>query len=123
MPYKDKRKQSKNFLKWRLENRVHLNEYVKKWRIDLKTETVAYYSNGGMDCACCGVKGLIFLTIDHINNDGHLEEKNSYGSRRFGGQKFYAQLRKKGFPKGFQILCFNCNYAKGLNGGTCPHKD
>ncbi len=25
------------------------------------------------------------------------------------------------FPKGFQILCWNCNYAKGVF-GECPHK-
>jgi len=26
------------------------------------------------------------------------------------------------FPKGFQILCWNCNFAKGML-GKCPHQN
>jgi hypothetical protein len=30
-------------------------------------------------------------------------------------------LRKNGFPKGFRVLCHNCNFAHG-HYGYCPHK-
>ena len=34
----------------------------------------------------------------------------------------YRWLKKHGFPKeGFQLLCYNCNCAKGFF-GKCPHK-
>ena len=30
-------------------------------------------------------------------------------------------IKKNNFPKGFQILCHNCNVAKGIY-GECPHE-
>jgi len=30
-------------------------------------------------------------------------------------------LRKYNYPKGFQVLCHNCNMAKRF--GVCPHKE
>lgn len=38
------------------------------------------------------------------------------------GWNFYRWLKNNGFPKkDFQLLCFNCNCAKGFF-GMCPHK-
>ena len=34
---------------------------------------------------------------------------------------FFDQLKNNNFPKGFQILCWNCNFAKGVL-GKCSHK-
>ena len=71
-----------------------------------------------MVCKCCGEDTLEFLAIDHINNDGAECKRN--GEPR-GGVGFYTFLRKNKYPKGFQVLCHNCNMAKGFY-GICPHE-
>lgn len=80
----------------------------------LKIEVLTKY---GEICICCKEANPIFLTIDHINNDGAAHRK------RLGKRKFYPWLKQNNFPPGFQVLCYNCNRAKYLNGGTCPHQD
>ena len=73
---------------------------------------------GGM-CACCGETEPKFLSIDHINNDGYERRKNGEQC----GAALYRWLRDQGWPKDdYQLLCMNCNFAKG-HFGTCPHKD
>lgn len=85
------------------------------WHANLRKETFDAY---GGRCACCGEDQLEVLTIDHVNNDG-AEHRKITGA----GSRFYAWLRKEGFPQDgrFQILCFNCNIAKKIY-GTCPHQ-
>ena len=34
----------------------------------------------------------------------------------------YLWAIQNNFPSIFQVLCFNCNHGKQLNGGVCPHK-
>jgi len=73
---------------------------------------------GGYRCACCGTREALFLTIDHIENDGACHR------RRVGfSTGFLKWLKRNGYPKGFQVLCSNCNHGRHRNGGTCPHKD
>lgn len=74
---------------------------------------VAY---GGYRCACCGESEPDFLTIDHIENNGHLLRKEQ-GS----GNPFYQWLIKNKFPNGYQVLCMNCQIGKSKF-GICPHK-
>ncbi len=59
-----------------------------------------------------------FLTIDHINNDGAAHRREL---KRWGGTFFYKWLIQQNYPAGFQVLCFNCNCAKGLF-GECSHQ-
>ena len=69
----------------------------------------------GAVCECCGEKHLEFLTVDHINGDGHIHRKTVRGN-------IYGFLIKHGFPKqNFRLLCFNCNNARAFY-GVCPHK-
>lgn len=68
---------------------------------------------GGV-CACCGESERDFLTIDHINGGGTAHRKEL-------GGKVYAQLRRTGFPAGYRVLCWNCNWAHRLY-GACPHQ-
>lgn len=72
----------------------------------------------GNACACCGETTPEFLGVDHVNNDGekHRRELKGYG------RSIYQWLKMQGFPQDgrFQLLCHNCNMAKGLYGG-CPH--
>jgi len=80
----------------------------------LKDEVYSRY--GGYVCSCCGETTRVFLTIDHMNNDGGLHRKQV-------GQtdKLYRWLRKKNYPPGFQVLCRNCQEGK-FRCGVCPHR-
>lgn len=85
----------------------------KSWRDTDKQDVIEHY--GGV-CKCCGESNQAFLTIDHINGGGTKHRKD--GS--IVGNSFYRWLRNQGYPDGYQVLCFNCNCAKGLY-GRCPH--
>lgn len=63
------------------------------------------------------------LTIDHIGNDGskHRDEING-GKGRTKSIDMYCWLEDHDFPKGFQVLCYNCNISKHRNGGVCGHR-
>ena len=76
-----------------------------------------YNAYGGYVCACCGVIGESFLTLDHINNDGAEHRK------LFNPSALYRWIIRNNFPAMFQVLCWNCNCGKNMNGGVCPHKD
>jgi hypothetical protein len=83
----------------------------------------------GWVCACCGEDRYEFLQVDHINGDGadHRRRVVAHRPKKDGGA--LASLRdiiKNGFPKDLvQILCANCNRAKGTLPGrrTCPVHD
>lgn len=81
----------------------------------IKNEVFDAY--GGYVCACCSETIKKFLTIDHINNDGK-QHRQQVGKSRI----LYYWLHDNEFPLGFQVLCFNCNCGRQLNGGICPHK-
>lgn len=74
---------------------------------------------GGWKCACCGETEKLFLSIDHVENNG-AEERRS-GVYKSCGTGFYQWLRKQNFPPGYQVLCMNCQVGKHKNGGVCPH--
>lgn len=75
-----------------------------------------YAAYGGYKCACCGETEPLFLSIDHIENNGGVHRK-----REPQAKKLAKYLTKRGFPPGYQILCLNCNLGKVRNGGVCPH--
>ena len=82
----------------------------------LKEKVLVHY---GYKCNCgcgCQVANSNHLTIDHINNDGHIHRKQ-LGTKIRGGQAFYRWIVKNNFPKDLQILCWNCNCAKEFYGG------
>jgi len=84
-----------------------------------KMKVFNYYTNGLMMCNCCGEKIIKFLAVDHINNDGYQHRQSELSLK---GGNMYRWLVKNNFPKGFQILCMNCNWGKHVNNGVCPHK-
>lgn len=78
----------------------------RRLRAALRLETIEAY---GGRCVCCGEDWPMFLTIDHIDGDGWLEKGK--------GWHLYKRLKSQGWPKDkYQLLCFNCNSAKG----QCP---
>jgi len=98
-------------------NKESRDAHVKEYQQKSKSDVMEHYSNGKNECACCGVKGLVFLTIDHINGDGATERKSK---KHKTGVMFYVWLRKNNYPSGFQVLCHNCNQAKRQL-SKCPH--
>ena len=92
------------------------NDKRKAWRWKLKLDCLSAYSNNLFQCKCCGENEIKFLSIDHIEGGGNKERK-ALG----GGMASYLHLRRNNYPSGYQVLCFNCNCAKGFF-GECPHK-
>lgn len=68
-----------------------------------KFKCVEHY---GKHCPC-GVTAIEHLTIDHIDGGG-TKERAKVG----GGCRFYYWLIRSGFPAGYQVLCWNCNFKK-----------
>lgn len=98
-----------------------MNERARKRhvriRFELKKQIIKHYTKGQMKCSCCGISGMFFLTIDHVNGDGHIERS---GKKKFP-EGFYQSIIDAGFPKKYQILCFNCNCTK-YHFKECLHK-
>ncbi|MGY5151581.1 MAG: hypothetical protein ACW9XA_04875 [Candidatus Nitrosopumilus sp. bin_6a] len=91
---------------------IRENRYGHK----LKSDVMEKYSNGKPCCSCCGFDNIDGLSIDH-----KLGRKHHGHSRSFSSKIFYQFLKRENFPKGYQVLCINCNSAKGKI-GKCPHK-
>lgn len=89
--------------------------YRKKIRARNRALVLNAYGNC---CACCGESEPKFLAVDHINNDGAAHRKEL----GIGGDNFYAWIIKNSYPADLQLLCHNCNFAKGLY-GACPHQE
>jgi len=120
---KDLRNQ--NYAKHKEKNRPRLNKRGTERRRKRKLEVYSHYSNGVPKCACCGVNGIEFLTVDHIITKLEMGKDPKMIEKRFRaklkGDALNLWLVTNNFPKGFQILCWNCNFAKGVF-DECPHK-
>lgn len=82
----------------------------------LKREVLAHYSTtADPQCVCCGEAGIVFLALDHVDNDGGTHR------RTIGQGQVLRWIKRNDFPAGFQTLCMNCNWAKHAL-GSCPHK-
>jgi len=100
----------------RYQKRKHLfaerrHRYILFKAYQNRLEVLKAYSGEKPKCACCGEEHIEFLTVDHINGRKDVPET---------GQRLYRWLKINNYPEGFQVLCMNCNYAKGKF-GNCPH--
>ena len=101
-------------------------EYQRDRNAKLKFEVHSHYSklhsNSNIPCCrCCGESfSLDFLSIDHITGRDNLPKEE----KELDSNKLIAFLIKKNFPEGYQVLCHNCNLAKGFkkNKNQCPHE-
>jgi len=100
--------------KWNQENKARHGEIALAHYYRLQNEAIMAY--GGYKCVCCGEREPLFLTIDHVNNDGHKHRKEIQS-----GDGLYKWLKQHNYPDGFQVLCMNCNHGKRRNNGICPH--
>jgi len=77
-------------------------------------------------CRCCGEKSHNeFLSLDHIAGKKEMDSEPELVELGYSSSLVSVVLLrwiiKNNFPKGFQILCHNCNLAKGFY-GKCPHE-
>ena len=109
--------QSKKAKEWYAKNSEHAKRKARDRHQRLRQEALIAYSKGNNpSCGCCGETEYKFLGIDHIDGGGkqHLAE--------IGATNVYYWTKKRGYPEGFQVLCHNCNLAKGFY-GQCPHQN
>lgn len=76
------------------------------------------YEAYGNKCACCGESEVLFMQVDHVNNDGEAHRK----LRGESVVQIYRDVIKSGFSPDYQLLCANCNHGKMRNKGICPHQ-
>lgn len=114
--------------KFRAYRKLHRQANLEKVRRQRREsgkrlKDICFAAYGGHLCVCCGEIEPSMLTLDHIYNDGN-EHRNSLngGRGRKASVDMYRRLKDSGFPKGLQVLCYNCNMSKHRNGGTCAHK-
>ena len=103
--------------RWTPERRERARELARKRNTRLRDQVVAGY---GGKCACCGEAEKLFLTIDHVENNGAEMRRNGHGKTSHG---LYKWAIKNDFPSTLQVLCMNCNFGKARNGGICPHQE
>ena len=128
-----KAKQKESNLKYR--SRPEVKAKKKNIRDDVRLNILQAYSkrlsNSNVPCCnCCGLNDhLAFLAIDHIAGAKHMDfepelVKLGYSSK-LKSKELNRWIIDHNFPDGFQILCHNCNFAKGYprNNGKCPHNE
>ena len=100
--------------------RAQEREYMLWRRLVIKEAVFQAY--GGWQCACCGETERLFLTLDHVENNGAEERRKISGKRTSAGYQTYTVLFRQDFPSGYQVLCMNCQHGKRMNQGICPHQ-
>jgi len=115
------------------ETKVKISSYEKERRETQKKDVFSHYSKIHSNsvipcCRCCGLNDHIeFLTLDHIAGRKQMDSepelvKLGYSSK-LAIQPLCVWILKNNFPEGFQILCMNCNFAKGQSkDNKCPHE-
>jgi hypothetical protein len=94
-------------------NREKVTASTRRSTIKKRVEIIAIY---GGKCVCCGEDRYEFLQFDHKDGGGrqHREEVGS-------GYKFLLWIQRNNYPKSIQVLCSNCNFARG-HYEMCPHE-
>jgi hypothetical protein len=91
-------------------NTIYRREYRKQ-------QKVAVLNKYGGKCYCCGESDPHFLTIDHVQSDGHEKRKQCSGQKAI----FQYLYGREVDLSVYRVACFNCNCARVQHNGTCPH--
>ena len=108
-----------------------LKESNELKRLTILQEYSKRLSNSNIPCCnCCGQNSHIdFLEIDHIAGKKEMDYESELIKLGYSSElksiMWYNWIIENDFPKGFQILCKNCNGAKGMinNNNECPMKN
>jgi len=92
-------------------------ERAKKSFKEKRILCLKHYSGDFPKCECCGEDRIEFLAMDHVDGGGTKHKRQLQED----GSNLYRWLIENNFPKGFRVLCHNCNSSLGYY-GYCPHK-
>jgi hypothetical protein len=88
-------------------------QYAQDWR---KKRRQLVFDHYGRVCQCCKTAfNDVFLTLGHINQDGASHRKTI-------GTEVYSWAIKNNYPNILETQCWNCNCARMVTGGFCPHE-
>ena len=91
-------------------------ESAKTKRNQDRCRDEVYGAYGGYKCNCCNETEQMFLSIDHVNNDGAEHRKKI-------GKRLYRWIKRYKYPKTFRLLCYNCNLGRDkCPDKICPHE-
>jgi hypothetical protein len=108
------RKENRN----RPENKLKMKTRWQEQRVQVYSVYSKRLSNSDIPCCnCCGETIMEFLAVDHIKGRKHLPENE----KKLTSKTLLPFLIKNDYPEDYQILCHNCNSAKGFY-GQCPHE-
>lgn len=111
--YNSTPKMRKYFKDYQRKNRADILVKSRVRKMALKYEVLAHYGVNGEARCCwpgCNVEDLDMLSLDHVNNDGAQHRKTIKGA---AGSLYY-DVKSKGYPTGFQTLCYNHQWKKEL---------
>lgn len=96
--------------KRKMNSQIMRKDAYKRYKENLWNDLLCAYGNF---CLCCKEGNQAYLTIEHLNGDGSIHRKQlTKGKHGGGGTKTYADLRRRGWPKGYGIMCANCQLAR-----------
>lgn len=95
------------------EKTTRAKQVQRAFRERVRAGVLEAYGGEFPRCACCGTEKTEFLAVDHINGGGNKHRKEINAN-------LYVWLRNNNYPKGFRLLCHNCNFSISAY-GYCPH--
>ena len=106
-------------------NRIRQAITKRRYHTRLMNE---FFARFGEECLCCGEIEPVFLSLDHVQNDGAKKKRelsgnpsSRYAHRSVSTYQIVLDLKRRGWPQEeVQVLCMNCNFAKRRL-GFCPH--
>ena len=97
------------------EAKIKFNRMRRKREALQRKLVLEYYGGKPSRCKNCGYRIYECLDIDHVNGDG----KGNIHRKKIRGTIYHWIIKNK-FPKGFQVLCRNCNWLKYIRSkNTC----
>lgn len=101
------------------EMRAKQRAWYKEWKAEYREKIFGEVLSPV--CECCGEANKLFLTIDHVNNDGAEDRKRNHRAGIVLGSRLF---RKNVDLSRYQTLCYNCNCGRQSSPvkGVCPHK-
>jgi len=104
---KERRKQYHKQYRLDSNHLKHANELKRGYAQNAKNDGIEHY---GGRCVFCGA--IENLTIDHISPEQKREEIRRRGYK-LSGKRLWQELKSRGWPREYQILCMTCNMKKG----------
>jgi hypothetical protein len=113
---KNKKRMDAYYARYRKENTQKIRQKNKRYKDRMREECFEHYGN---KCQCCGEHRKEFFAMHHIEGGGRQHRLSEKMLQQGGG--IYLYLKRRGYPKNFEIQCHNCNAARGYY-GYCPHE-